>query len=107
MAKIHQDSNKKIVTRNQKPAKNIQKSPTKFITKKQKNKKIKSCPNDEFDELMLEIETNSISHEDFLTAIRSKCKKIAKKDKNGGNDILVKEYYLEKFCEICKKYNDE
>ena len=56
---------------------------------------------------MQDIETDSISHEEFLTAIRSKCKKIAKKDKNGGVDILVKEYYLEKFCEICKKFNDE
>lgn len=56
---------------------------------------------------MLDIETNSISHEEFLTAVRSKCKNIAKKDKKGGIDILVKEYYLEKFCEICKKFNDE
>ena len=32
---------------------------------------------------------------------------MAKASKDGGTDIMVKEYYLEKICEICKNFNDD
>ena len=42
-----------------------------------------------------------MTHEEFLRIIRLKCNDIAKNSKNIGTDVMVKEYYLEKFCEIC------
>ena len=48
-----------------------------------------------------------MTHEEFLKLIREKCTQIAKNSKNIGMDVMVKEYYLEKFCETCKKFNDD